>query len=174
MILKLKRTPGIYLVGFMACGKTTIGRILADELGWHFGDLDEDIESEHRMAISDIFDTLGEETFRDMETRAIERRVRMVERGKPTVLALGGGAFLREPNYKMLTDHGITIWIDCAFDIICNRVSQSTHRPLARDSEKLRRLYDARRELYARAEFRVETTGDSGSVAREILKLGIF
>ena len=174
MILKLKRTPGIYLVGFMACGKTTVGRLLADELGWHFNDLDHDIETEHKMKISDIFDTLGEEAFRDMESTVIERRVRAVERGRPTVLALGGGAFMRDRNYKMLTDHGVTIWIDCPLDIISDRVSQSTHRPLARDAQKMKTLYDDRRTAYARAEFRVETHGDSAEVVRHILKLPIF
>jgi shikimate kinase len=174
MILKLKRTPGLYLVGFMACGKTTTGRILADELGWHFGDLDHDIESDQKMKISDIFDTLGEEAFRDMETAAIHRRVRSVERGRPTVLALGGGAFLRDQNLKLLTDHGVTIWIDGPLDLILDRLAQCTHRPLARDIEQLRLLYEARRASYARAEYRVETQGDSAAVAQEILKLPIF
>src|SRR5579864_3409075 len=59
MLLKLKRTPGIYLVGFMASGKTTIGRMLADELGWLFADMDEDIEAGQGVSIANIFDTRG-------------------------------------------------------------------------------------------------------------------
>ena len=63
MILKLKRTPGIYLVGFMASGKTTIGRLLADELGWAFADIDEDIEAQQGRSIAEIFWTRdGEDT----------------------------------------------------------------------------------------------------------------
>ena len=93
MILRLKRTPGIYLVGFMACGKTTIGRLLAGELGWHFVDIDDDIEARAKTSISAIFDTLGEAEFRKLEAAAIGDRVRLIERGKPTVVALGGGAF---------------------------------------------------------------------------------
>ena len=69
MILKLKRTPGIYLVGFMGCGKSTVGRALADELGWSFFDLDHDIESSAGSTIGEIFDTQGEEMFRALETR---------------------------------------------------------------------------------------------------------
>ena len=69
---------------------------------------------------------------------------------------------------------GVAAWIDCAFDIICNRVSQSTHRPLARDNDKMRTLFEARRELYARAEYKVTTSGDSAAVAKDILALGIF
>src|SRR5579863_4136850 len=94
MILKLKRTPGIYLVGFMACGKTTVGRALADELGWNFSDLDEEIESRAQSTVPQIFDTLGEAVFREMETVALRERVRNVQSGQPHVIALGGGAFL--------------------------------------------------------------------------------
>src|SRR5215472_12594229 len=86
MILKLKRTPGIYLVGFMAAGKTTIGRMLADELGWSFFDLDEDIEAAQGSTIAQIFDTRGEEEFRKIEQDAVRKRVGEVERGKPMVL----------------------------------------------------------------------------------------
>src|SRR5205823_9160195 len=68
MILKLKRTPGIYLVGFMGSGKTTIGRLLAEELGWGFADLDEEIEKREGMSISQIFETRGEAGFRQAET----------------------------------------------------------------------------------------------------------
>lgn len=174
MILKLKRTPGIYLVGFMASGKTTVGRMLADELGWNFADLDQDIEADRRMKVSEIFDTLGEPAFRDMEAAAIEKRVRSVERGRPTVMALGGGSFAEERNYRILTDHGITIWIDCPLEIIRDRVASSTHRPLARDAHKMAQLYDARRDNYMRAEYRVETNGDSAAVVQTILKLPIF
>ena len=60
MILKLKRTPGIYLVGFMGCGKSTIGRALADEIGWRFLDLDEEIEKAEKCPISEIFEQRGE------------------------------------------------------------------------------------------------------------------
>src|ERR1700681_758150 len=102
MILKLKRTPGIYLVGFMASGKTTIGRMLADELGWSFADLDEDIEAAEGRAIADIFDSDGEEDFRKIERSAIQKRVNEVGHGKPMVVALGGGAFAQESNHALL------------------------------------------------------------------------
>jgi shikimate kinase len=174
MILKLKRTPGIYLVGFMACGKSTVGRILAEEIGWHFGDLDQDIEFHHKMTIPDIFDQLGEAAFREMESAAIATRVRSIERGRPTVLALGGGAFTHEKNCSLLTGNGVTIWIDCSLAIIRDRVAHSSHRPLARDTEAMERLYEERRQAYERAEYRVETFGDSAAVVKDILKLPIF
>src|SRR3984893_12859443 len=108
MILKLKRTPGIYLVGFMASGKTTIGRLLAHELGWAFADLDEDIEVQQGRSITEIFDSEGEDEFRKIEQAAIRKRVGEVVRGKPMVVALGGGAFAQEGNHTLLEENGVT------------------------------------------------------------------
>ena len=81
MISKLKRTPGIYLVGFMACGKSVVGKKLAERLGWSFADIDADIESEQRTTINEIFDTRGEEEFRRLEHEAIRGRVYLIQSG---------------------------------------------------------------------------------------------
>jgi shikimate kinase len=175
MILKLKRTPGIYLVGFMGSGKTTIGRRLADELGWSFVDLDADIEAEQGSSIAQIFDTRGEEEFRRIETAAIQGRVRMIEKGRPMVVALGGGAFAQRGNYELLENNGISVWLDCPFSIVQSRVSNGSDRPLARDREKFRELYESRRAAYERADFRIEVAGDDPApVVQSILKLPIF
>ncbi len=175
MILKLKRTPGVYLVGFMASGKTTIGRLLADELGWAFADLDEDIASAQGVAIADIFDTRGEEEFRRIERAAIRKRVSQIERGQPMVVALGGGTFVPEANQELLIDNGITVWLDCPFDHVCARIEGSTHRPLARDAEKFKQLYNDRRAAYEKAEHRIEIQSDDPAAAvAAILKLPVF
>ncbi len=137
MILKLKRTPGIYLVGFMGSGKSTIGRLLADRLGWDFVDLDEVIEAQENMAICEIFESRGEAEFRRLEAAAIHARVRQIERGSPSVLALGGGAFIQPGIFDLVQEHGITVWLDCPFHIVERRVQQATHRPLARDPPNL-------------------------------------
>src|SRR6185369_15725528 len=71
MDLRLKRTPGLYLVGFMGCGKSTVGRLVADALGWRFVDVDDDIEAREGCPISDIFETRGEREFRRIESEAI-------------------------------------------------------------------------------------------------------
>ena len=68
MILKLKRTPGLYLVGFMGCGKSVVGARLADRLGWGFCDIDDDIVNWQGVSIAEIFDTRGEDEFRRIET----------------------------------------------------------------------------------------------------------
>jgi shikimate kinase len=175
MILKLKRTPGIYLVGFMASGKTTIGRLLADELGWSFADLDEDIEAAHGSPVSEIFEKHGEGKFRTAEKEAVRRRITEIERGKPMVLALGGGAFADEANQTLLHNNGVTIWLDCSFPRVCARVEGTTNRPLARDPEKFQQLYHERKHSYSKAEYRIEVETDNpAEVVQAILKLGIL
>ena len=175
MILKLKRTPGIYLVGFMACGKTVIGGKLADVLGWSFADTDADIEAEQKLTIPEIFDNRGEEEFRKLETGAIRNRVRSIEMGNPTVVALGGGAFSRQSNFELIRENGFSIWLDCPLDVIRRRVEPSSHRPLARDPKKFEMLYYTRRESYVRADFHIKITGDDPQVVVDaVLKLPIF
>ena len=73
MHIKLKRSPGIYLAGFMGSGKSTVGRILADRLGWSFADVDREIEGEQGATIAKIFQTRGEPEFRSGEARVIAR-----------------------------------------------------------------------------------------------------
>lgn len=175
MILKLKRTPGIYLVGFMASGKSTVGRNLAWELGWNFIDVDDEIEAEQGTTIASIFDTDGEAYFRQIETEALRKRIRAIERGKPCVLALGGGAFVEQVNFEMLENNGVSIWLDCPLEIVKARIADSKSRPLARDLSKLEQLYIDRRPLYGRADFRIEVTGDDpAGVVASILSLPIF
>jgi shikimate kinase len=175
MILKLKRTPAIYLIGFMGCGKSTVGRALAEELGWSFVDLDEEIEKKKQTTISQIFDSEGEEAFRGIETAALRDRVRNVQSGRPQVVSLGGGAFLADENFELVSNNGVTVWLDCPFSQIERRIAGQTHRPLARDPDKLRQLFDARRGGYSRADYRIEVIDDDArSAVARILALPLF
>lgn len=175
MILKLKRTPAIYLVGFMGCGKSTVGRALADELGWSFIDLDQEIEEREGATIAEIFDQRGEPVFRGIETDTLRKRIHNVQSGRPQVVSLGGGTFISEENYQLVANNGVTVWLDCPFSHIVRRVAGETHRPLARDPAQLRTLFESRRDGYARAEYRVEVLDDDtrAAVAR-ILALPLF
>ena len=152
----------------MGSGKSAVGHALAHELGWAFRDLDEEIETAAGVTIGEIFDQRGEPEFRRLESEALKRCVRMVQSGKPQVVALGGGAFLSEENYQLVSHNGVAIWLDCPLDLIEKRLAGTSHRPLARDPQRLRELFDSRREGYSRAEFRVEIDGDDpqSAVAR--------
>lgn len=175
MNLVLKRTPGIYLVGFMGAGKTTIGHQLAARLGWTFVDLDDDIEIEAGETISAIFERYGEAHFRELECKALQRRVRAISAGNATVLALGGGAFANPPAAALLEDHGVTIWLDCPFEKVRERVAGAANRPLAQNLARFRQLYDARLESYRRADYRVPVeTDDCIETVDRILQLPLF
>lgn len=175
MILKLKRTPGVFLVGFMGSGKSTVGRRLARELGWMFVDLDTDIENSTGMSISKIFEERGEPAFRQIEHEALLTRTREIKRGRPMVISLGGGAFVQTFNFSLVESSGISIWLDCPLEIIRERLSSNDSRPLARDTESLENLYRQRRNLYAKADYRVYVgSNDSDAVFRQILDLELF
>jgi len=175
MNARLIRTPCLYLVGFMGCGKTTIGSLLADELGWNFANLDDDIEAEAHATISSIFEEQGEEVFRQLEHGALVARVRKVQRGQPMVLSLGGGAFAQAQNVSLIQENGISIWLDCPLDRIRARIAGQEHRPLARDPEKFEALYHARKSFYAKADYRVEVVSDDAhEMVAAILALPVF
>jgi len=172
MNLKLKRTPGIYLVGFMGCGKSTIGQLYAEEIGWRFADLDHDIEADQKSSISELFATVGEPEFRRIESAAIHKRIQNVRRGMPTVLSLGGGAFVGDENIEALSENGVTVWINTPFEVMAERVRSHDHRPLARDPEQFRKLYETRLRHYHRAEYHVEVPhGDSRAAVRTLIDL---
>ncbi|HYA17811.1 MAG TPA: shikimate kinase [Bryobacteraceae bacterium] len=175
MDLKLKRTPGIYLAGFMGSGKTTVGRALADKLGWDFVDIDAEVETAAHMTIREIFASKGEPEFRRLETEMIRSLTKKVERGRPVVVALGGGAFVQPGNFEILQPKGISIWIDCPFEKLELRIAaDAANRPLARDHESLRRLYDARLPGYLKADHRVDGDREVSEVVDSILHLPIW
>ncbi len=175
MTLKLKRTPGLYLVGFMAAGKTTIGRALADALGWPFKDLDAEIEAQKGRTIAQIFLEDGEAVFRELETATIRKDVSEIEAGNPCVLALGGGAFAQRLNWDLIQNNGVAIWLDCTLETVRARLGDDATRPLAADPERLSKLYEDRRPLYARADFRINVdTAEVDEIVRDILELPIF
>lgn len=160
MNVRLKRTPGLYLVGFMGSGKTTVGRHLAHRLGWSFFDLDQEIEAAEQISVADLVDTRGWPEFRRIEALMLQQHVRHIERGRPAVLALGGGTFIEPENRNLILQNGVVIWLDCPLDRIQRRVADVSSRPLARDPQKFVELYQTRREIYAQADVRVEIESD--------------
>jgi shikimate kinase len=175
MTLKLKRTPGIYLVGFMASGKSTIGRALAEEIGWPFVDIDLEIEARAGQPISEIFAHLGEPAFRDLETTVLKHHITHIEVGQPRVLALGGGAFIQDRNWKMIANNGITLWLDCPLETVRRRLGDDNTRPLAANRNGLEKLFADRRPLYERADYRVDVDTDHvHEIIQRIMTLPLF
>lgn len=175
MILKLKRTPGLFIVGFMGAGKSTVGRALARRLGWRFADLDEDIAAHEQMPVPEFFEKRGEAEFRRVEQAALQRRINDVSRGVPWVIAVGGGCYAQAENLDLMQNHGVTIWLDAPLDMLRARVSGSSHRPLARDPNLFEILFHERRPIYEKADFRILIgSGGSDAAVDDILKLPLF
>ena len=169
---KLVRTPGLFLVGFMGCGKTTVGQLLGDELGWNFIDLDDDIVAAAGCSISEYFAQHGEAEFRKLENSLLQQRIRKIRFCQPTVLSLGGGAFAQPDNVTLLTENGLSVWLDCPLELILRRIAGHSHRPLAQDPGKFEELFHSRKAAYAQADFHVEITADDPHVAlTNIMKL---
>ncbi len=160
----------IYLVGFMGAGKSSVGTILAQQMGWPFVDLDTVIEAAQGAPIREIFEQAGEPFFRQIEHAALVE----VARKAPAVIALGGGTFVQSSNFDFIRQtRGATIWLDCPFEELWQRCSTMDNRPLFRDRESFFKLYEQRLPYYQRAEFRIATGGRSPEeIVQDILHLG--
>ena len=164
----------IFVAGFMGSGKSTIGRALAASLRWRFADLDEEIERAAGRGIPDIFETHGEDGFRDCEHEALREQAGLAAGGMPLVLALGGGTYAFSRNRRLMRRVGPAIWLDAAPEALWERVRHEAHRPLARDHEAFLRLHAARLDSYSKADCRVDASGPPAEVLGRVLKLGLI
>jgi len=160
----------------MGSGKTTIGRLLAQQLGWRFVDLDTQIEERSGLTIPAIFERLGEPAFREMEQEVLGRCLgESAESGQAVVLALGGGTVARPQSLAMLRASSCTlVWLECPIEDLLARCATITNRPLFRDETSFRQLYAQRLPFYEQADFRVLSTGEPRRVVEKILALGIL
>jgi shikimate kinase len=172
----------VCLTGFMGSGKSTVGRLLAARLAWHFVDLDSEIERHTGLPIAQIFEQKGEPVFRDIEHECLTRVLGWAsERDARVVLALGGGTFAQPRNAALIHDVDSSqrpavavVWLDCAIDILLQRCVLMGDRPLFRDEASFRRLYEERLPHYRQADYHIESSGESIRVVEQILALGIF
>ena len=144
----------LVLVGMMGAGKTTVGRRLAARLNRQFLDSDEEIEKAAQMSIPEIFEQRGEPEFRAGETRVIAR----VLKDGGIVLATGGGAFVNEETRALVKGEAISIWLKAEADILFERVSRRSNRPLLKTANPratLEKLIEDRYPIYAEADVTV-------------------
>lgn len=155
----------IILVGFMGAGKSTVGRALAERLGWTFEDLDDRIEQREKQTVAEIFGNAGEAEFRRAEHEALKELLKELRRGSGKVIAFGGGAFVQQPNIRLLDTANLpTVFLDASVEELlarCQRQSeaQDIKRPLLGTPHHFRQLYETRRPHYLRARHRQETEG---------------
>lgn len=139
----------IILIGFMACGKSSVGRRLSQALDAEFLDTDELIEQKAGTTISDIFAKQGEAAFRVMETECLKDL--LSRDGGTFVLSVGGGLPIREENRKLLSQIGKVIYLKVSADTVFMRVRNDTTRPLLQTQNPRGRIMDlmnARKQFY--------------------------
>ena len=142
----------IYLVGFMAAGKTTLARALAKRLDWQAVDIDELIEAREHETVAQIFAQRGEAYF-----RTVERAVLADQLGpRHLVVATGGGTFSDVQNRAAINRDGASVWLDVPLDRLVARMPADGRRPLAADRTSLERLYHQRRGFYEQAHLRLD------------------
>ena len=155
---RLRKT--VVMVGMMGAGKTAVGRALAARLGVPFLDSDAEIEAAANMTVPEIFTRDGETFFRRKESQVIAR---LLDEARG-VLSTGGGAFLSEANRKMISEKGISLWLNAAPEVLWNRVRHKETRPLLRTANPrgtLQELYETRLPCYREADIAVVSDGET-------------
>jgi shikimate kinase len=158
----------------MGSGKTSTGRALAELLGWEFVDLDDEIERQESIPIRQLFRERGEPAFRTIEHAALRRALERCS--KPTVLALGGGAFIQPDTVELLGTNDVsTVFLETPVEELLTRCGvgdapdPENPRPLAVDTAAFRALYAERLPSYRAAHLTIDpSTKSVEDVAREI------
>ncbi|OWV93100.1 shikimate kinase [Rhizobium sp. R72] len=160
----------LILVGLMGAGKSSVGRIVAHQLGIPFVDSDAEIEKVSRMSITELFAAYGEEEFRALEGRVMKR---LLKNG-PRVVSTGGGAFINDRTRKHIKKGGLSIWLKADLDVLWERVSKRDTRPLLKTEnpkQTLENLMNARYPIYELADLTVLSRDVRKELmAEEILK----
>jgi shikimate kinase len=168
-----------YLTGFMASGKSTIGPMIANTLGWDFFDLDKEIENKEGTKITDIFERKGEDYFRNVETEVLN----LLSKNNNVIIALGGGTVASETNCKLIKSSGMIIYLKTSPEIAYKRLKFKQDRPalifegkdLPSEEKFIKRinsLMEKRKEYYEKADYIITT--DSLPVGKTVDKIVRF
>ncbi len=141
-------TERLLLVGMMAVGKTTVGTLIAERLGWSFLDSDAQLVADVGRSSYEIFTADGDEELRILESRAL---VEALTQKTPVVIAVAGGAVLAEASRELMVRSGVVVWLRASITTMVERVQRGGARPRLGDdpAESLRDLYRTREPLYA-------------------------
>ena len=164
----------IYLIGFSASGKSTLGKLIAEKLNYHFIDLDEAITQQQGKSINALFGEFGEGGFRKIEQELLVNTIFLTE----TVIACGGGTPCYSDNMEFLLRNGTTIFLEVDEEILLERLlSNTAERPLFKGKSKeeiashINELLTARKVFYERASYKIKNNSDEESAVKAILKV---
>tara|TARA_B100000886_G_scaffold169333_1_gene115942 strand:+ start:3147 stop:3671 length:525 start_codon:yes stop_codon:yes gene_type:complete len=149
----MESKENIVFLGMMGSGKTSIGLLISKKLNLQFYDIDQIIEKELEMSISDIFEKKGEKFFRDFE----EKTTLKVLKKQKGVISLGGGAFINKKiREEILTNH-LSFWLNWNSKTLINRIQKNTKRPIAIKSSvgELTNLIKKRSIIYSRSKYKI-------------------
>ncbi|MEZ7890535.1 MAG: shikimate kinase [Candidatus Wallbacteria bacterium] len=157
---KFFEKSAITLTGFMACGKTTTGKLLSGELNCDFIDLDEFIENAVSQKITEIFERFGESRFREIEKENLIKVFKTEKgSGKKLVLSAGGGTILDDYNLKLIKRKSLLIYLEVSFETVKSRIgakNEYDRRPLLKCGEDgLKKLFDSRLDYYEKADLKI-------------------
>ncbi len=159
-------SDNIILVGFMGTGKDVVGREIAAKTGMAFFSTDEFIELKENKTVNMIFDEFGEEHFRRLEKEAVLATKHL----ENTVVATGGGIIIDEENRQILQGVGEMVHLDAQLKIIEERLQDDLYRPLIRDQQNIRKLYEKRKATYDCGKLTIDTSfRDPGAIADELI-----
>ena len=143
----------VFLIGMMGAGKTTVGEIIAQKLGYRFFDTDVLVSRVAGKTINEIFATEGESSFRDLETKVLGE----ISAYTRSAIATGGGIVLRRQNWSYL-HHGLILWLDATVEVLVERLALDNTRPLLKSTNpaaKFKSLLEERRSLYQQADIHI-------------------
>jgi shikimate kinase len=165
----LLKGTNVFLIGMMGAGKTSVGKLLAGQLGYGFVDTDELIEKVAGKTINKIFADDGEDEFRQLEGKVLSELSAYTR----LAIATGGGIVVRRFNWSYL-HHGLIVWLDAPVEVLINRLQNDTTRPLLQNpnpAQALQKLLDQRRSLYAEADLHipVNATDTPEAIASRII-----
>ena len=143
----------VFLIGMMGSGKTTVGHLLASQLGYRFCDSDVVIEQVAGKTINEIFAESGEAAFRQIESQVLSELSSYTK----LVIATGGGVVIKPINWSYL-HHGLIVWLDASVEVLIERLKEDTTRPLLKQADPaqtLHQILEQRRGLYAEADLHI-------------------
>ena len=166
----MKSKENLIFLGMMGSGKSSIGSLVAKKLNLEFIDIDKEIEKKLGMNIKEIFDSKGEDYFRELEEKVTLKKLKL----NSTVISLGGGAFVNQQIRKEVLKKHISFWLNWSDQIILNRIRNSAKRPIAYklSDDKLVELIKNRSDLYSKALYKIKCDNLSKKeIVKKVLRI---